>query len=140
MADEDLRSEVDVVHSIDPQTLTGQVTGSEAELKDARSATILFIAGVVTDGTFTPVVQEAADDGSGASDTFSDVAAEDLIGPDLSDFTSTNDQDTQAVGYRGSEPFIRARYTEAGSSNGGEFAAVIVKGGLRNAPTWTVSN
>lgn len=96
--------------------------GATVSLANNASAVVVFVAGVVTDGTHTPTVEES-NDGS----TWTTVAAADLSAT-LTAFTSAADQAVQVVGYKGSAGNIRAVITDATSTSGGITGAVVILG------------
>ncbi len=128
----DLLDETDVSQNIDPQTIDTNTTtnGSDFDRNNnpARRHSVVFAAGTLADGDFALKVQEKDDGGS-----FSDVASSDLDGS-LSDFTSSNDEKIQEVGYLGTKDQIRAVITSTNVTNGGELAVYIVSGTKRDNP------
>jgi len=90
-----------------------------------RSAMLLVVAGGITDGTHTFVLQESDDNTS-----FTNVAAGDLQGT-LAALSSgggaTSGPNTvQRQSYTGSKRYLRATVTTAGATTGGTFGAVIL--------------
>ena len=107
-------------------------TGGGVDLTGYLGASVIFAAGTITDGTFTPTIEESDDDGS--SDAYAAVAAADLVGS-LVAFTATIDERTNEVGYIGSKKWIRAVLTVSGSpGTGGPTAAIVIKGFPRTLP------
>lgn len=130
MSMRDLSSNIGPASSIEPDgNRTATTNGTGADLQGYNSAAVIFHFGVVTDGTWTPSVEESDDDSS-----YSAVASTDLEGS-LSAVTSSNDQATQKVSYIGTKRYIRAVVTEtAASTTGAKFSAVIVRGRPHLAP------
>lgn len=124
----DLTSIVDVVQSISPRVIATDTTttGTTADLSGYNSAVVVFDIGTVTDGTYTPVVQESTDGG----DNWGAVDSADLEGT-LVAVTTSNDPKVQQVGYKGSAGLIRAAITSASTSSGGPMSASIVLGHKR---------
>jgi hypothetical protein len=85
-----------------------------------RTAMLLVIAGAITDGTHTFVLQESDDNSS-----FANVAAADLQGT-LTAVTTANASAVQRQSYLGSKRYLRASVTTTGATTGGNFAAVIL--------------
>lgn len=115
------------LQAIKPSTFrTASVNGANLDLQGYESASVLLNAGTITDGTFTPKFQEADDNGSGAPDTWSDVAATDLTdGP----FVALVADSVQQVGYRGTKRWLRVVVTASGSpATGAEFSAIYARG------------
>lgn len=120
----DLDRQIAVVNSVAPQAaLTATTTGTGVDLAGFRSAAVVVHAGVATDGTFTPTVEESDVIGSG----YTTVAAADLSGS-FAAITSATDDNVQEVGYLGSKRFIRVVLTETVASTGAFITAVVVKG------------
>ena len=133
MATRDLKNNVNTVQSIAPGTYTTTQTGASADLAGYESATIEFNIGLWTEGTFTPTVEESADDA-----TFTTVAAADLIGtpPTVND-SSSDDNTITLVGYRGAKRYLRVVITVGGGSPDDTcaYAVTIWRGHPRHAPT-----
>lgn len=100
-----------------------------SNLENYRSAMLVVLSGLVTDGTHAIKLQESADNSS-----WSDVAAADLQGSAISLTTSTDDQ-RHELGYTGSARYLRAVTTVSGSPvTGGIYGAVLVLSGARRTP------
>lgn len=130
MTTRDLKNNIDVLTSLDPKAYTSSTNGASADLRGFESAVVAFVVGTVTDGTHTPKVQEAPDDGSGSPGTFTDVAAADLQGT----FANLADDTNQRVGYIGGQRHLRAVLTVSGASTGAEVAAVVIRGNADQRP------
>jgi len=127
----DLKNNVDATQTIAPQVLTGSVNGTGIDTREHDSAMIVFHFGVVTDGTFTPSIEESDSQGSG----FTAVAAADQEGT-LSAVTSGGGGSAaQRAGYKGNKRFIRGVITESGSSTGALAGATVHRGHAHGAPT-----
>lgn len=115
------RSEnLDVAQSVSPAAHTASVNGSTVRFDDYESATVVFSAGTITDGTHTPSVEISEDGGS----TWSALTDADLVGS-LVDITSDS---VQAVGYIGHATHIRAVSTVSGTTDGGVYEACVIRG------------
>lgn len=126
----DLNKAISVVSSVAPAAaLTATTTGSAVDLAGYRSAAVVVHAGVATDGTFVPTVEESDASGSG----FTTVAAADLSGS-FADIVAAADENVQEVGYLGSKRYIRVVLTESVASAGAFITAVVVRGKPRTAP------
>lgn len=129
MATRDINSNVSVATSVLPLLRTATVSGSGVDLRGFDAAMVILDIGTITDGTFTPKLQESDD-----NSTFSDVASADLEGS-FTAATSSADDGVQQVGYKGDARYIRAVYTVTGSpSTGGTVGAVIVRGDAHSLP------
>lgn len=122
----DLKNNIDVVNSIDPDDYTATENGAGVDLQGFEGAVVAFSVGTVTDGTHTPKVQESDSQGSG----YTDVAAADLIGS-LSDLASDTNQ---RVGYIGSKRYVRGVLTVSGATVGAQAAAVVIRGIAHRRP------
>jgi hypothetical protein len=130
MASRDLTGRLSPALSLAPAARTTSANGTGVDLQGYESATVLFIAGTITDGTHTPKLQESDD-----NSTFSDVAAEKLIGSFSAVTSSSGGNSVQEVGYLGGKRYIRVAVTVSGSpSTGGVYGAVIVCGNPRSMP------
>lgn len=126
----DLVSNVGPVASIAPDTnRTATTEGAGVDIRGFESATVLFQFGVVTDGTWTPSIEESDDNVS-----FAAAPAGAVLGT-LTAVTSSSDETVQKAGYRGGKPYIRAVVTETvASTTGAKFAALVVRGHPHVAP------
>lgn len=125
----DLKSNIGVAMSVLPLLRTATVSGTGVDLREFDSAMAELQVGTITDGTFTPKLQESDDDS-----TYTDVAAADLIGS-FTARTSANDGTVERVGYGGDKRYIRVVYTVTGSpATGGTVGATIVQGHPHYAP------
>lgn len=130
MASRDLTGRLSPALSLAPAARTTSANGSGVDLQGYESASALFVAGTITDGTHTPKLQESDD-----NSTFSDVEAGDLIGSFSAVTSSSGGDSVQEVGYLGSKRYIRVAVTVSGSpSTGGVYGAVIVRGHPRSMP------
>lgn len=108
---------------------TATTTGGTVDLAGYRSAAVLVQFGVVTDGTWTPSLEESDNDSD-----WSAVAAADIAGT-FTATTSSNDDTVQEVSYLGTNRYIRVVVTETvASSTGALFNAVVVRGDPLKAP------
>ncbi len=126
----DLNSNISPAVSIAPDgNRTATVEGAGVDLNGFESASILFNFGTVTDGTWTPSVEESDD-----NVTFTAAAAGAVLGT-LTAVTSANDEAVQKAGYIGGKRYVRAVVTEtAASTTGAKFSALIVRGHPASAP------
>src|SRR5882724_1776541 len=117
-----------VVVSIAPAVIaTTTATGAAVDTDGFSGVTAVVTPGAITDGTFTPKLQECATSGG----SFTDVAAGDLIGAFVACVAST----VQRVGYTGSLRYVKVVDTVTGSpSTGGYVPAFIVLSNPRQLP------
>lgn len=121
----DLQSKIGFIISIIAAAITATANGAGVDLQGFNSATVLFSAGAITDGTHTPKLQESDD-----NSTWNDVAAGDQVGTLVA--ITANSQ--QKVGYKGTKRYIRAVSTVAGATTGGIYSAIVVRGDADLAP------
>lgn len=97
-----------------------------------RSLEFAILAGTLTDGTYTPKIEEG--DESDLSDAAT-VDASDLLGT-IADATlaATDDNKVKRIGYKGSKRYVRLSETSASVSTGGTISAVALLGGPYSAP------
>jgi hypothetical protein len=108
--------------SVLPLLRTATVNGSSVDLRDCDGALVLLEIGTITDGTFTPKLEESTNDSD-----WTDVAAADLDGS-FTAATSAADDTVQLVGYKGNTRYIRVTYTVTGApGTGGTVGASILK-------------
>lgn len=125
----DIHNEFSTVSTIVPQaSITATTTGTTVDLSGYRAAAVVLHVGTLTDGTFTPTVEESDDDSS-----WSTVAAADLSGS-FAAITTANDVATHEVSYLGSKRYIRLLMTETVASAGAFFSAVVVRGNPVTGP------
>lgn len=130
MGTRDLHSQISTATSVAPAgNRTATINGTGVDLAGYRSAAAVVTFATVTDGTWTPSLDE--------SDNNSDwtaVAAADLSGS-FTAVTSSNDESVQEVSYMGTKRYIRVTVTETvASTTGGIFSASIVRGDPIKSP------
>lgn len=113
----------------------GTVNGTTVDKADLSggadgftSALLVVLAGTITDGTHTVIVQDS-DDGS----AWGAAAASDVQGPPVA-LTSANSNTVAELGYTGPKRYLRASVTTAGATTGGTLGAVAVLGGETSSP------
>ena len=120
----EFKSKLAQAFGIVPLLRTATVNGTGVDLANCGTATVSFFAGAITDGTFTPSVEESDASGSG----YTAVAAGDLTNT-LSALSASS---IQTVGYIGRKRYIRPVITASGSpATGGNVGAIVTKTGLR---------
>jgi hypothetical protein len=120
MAVRDLVNNLAVSQSIpDLDDRTATINGAQVDMQGYNSASIHFIVGTVTAGTWTPSVEHSDTGGS----TWSATAAADLDGTLAALATGTD----QKVGYTGARRYLRAVMTETAAGTA-TFAAIICRG------------
>jgi hypothetical protein len=126
----DLNNQISTAVCIAPAAnRTADTNGSGVDLAGYRACCALVQFGTVTDGTWTPKLQESDD-----NSTFTDVAAADLSGS-FTATTSSNDETVQEVSYLGSKRYVRVAVIETvASTTGALFNALIVRGAAITEP------
>lgn len=121
----DLKNSLNAVTTLAPAARTATENGVGVDLQGFDGALVVIQAGTITDGTHSVKVQESDD-----NSTFTDVAADDLIGS-LVDLTSDT---VQRVSYIGVKQYIRVVSTVSGATTGGVYSALVVRGAARKYP------
>lgn len=89
---------------------------------------MLVVAGGITDGTHTVIIQDSDD-----NSTFGAAAAGDIQGGPIA-LTSANANTVSEIGYTGLKRYVRASVTTAGATAGGTYGAVFILGGETSTP------
>ncbi|MBT9154963.1 MAG: hypothetical protein DDT39_01653 [Firmicutes bacterium] len=111
--------------TLTPAARTATAIGTTVDLATFRAATIYIVAGVRTDGTHTPAIQESTD-----GTTWTAVPAARLIGAPIDIVTNA----VQEIGYIGALRFVRVTVTVAGATTGAVYGAIVVRGRPQSAP------
>lgn len=122
---------IDTESALDHQTISTDTdtNGNQINLdNDTHGLTIVVQSGTITDGDYSFTVQESTDDGS----SWSDVSSDQLVGS-LADWGSSNDNETQEVGYIGSANDVRLQVTSSSTSTGGDFSAIAIRRPVRKS-------
>lgn len=126
---------LDLVHQIKPKQAivpaahTATTTGADIDTAGYDSCAIFYEIGVVTDGTHTPKLQSAPDNGSGSPGSYADCAASELEGNGLAAVTSSSGgSSVQKVGYIGSNRWVHIVVTRSGTTTGAVDGATAVLG------------
>lgn len=89
---------------------------------------MVAVAGTITDGTHTIVLQDSDDNA-----TFAAAAATDIQGGPIA-WTTANANNVAEIGYTGGKRYVRASVTTAGATSGGTFGAIFILGGETSTP------
>lgn len=113
----DLKNDIAVSVAFNSQTINTDTTtdGVAVDLQDYEGCTFVFSIGTVTDGTYTPVVEES--DTGAFSGEESAVADGDLIGTEANAALSASNT-VKTLGYRGAKRYVRFTVTSASTSSG----------------------
>lgn len=107
--------------------------GNIIDTRYFEAVEFIIQSGTITDGTFTPQIQEG--DQADLSDAAT-VSSDFIIGA-TSDatFVAADDNKAKRIGYVGKKRFVRLNLVSTGVSSGGTFGAIAVLGHPRNMPT-----
>ena len=133
----DQRSDLSVLEALAAQTISTDTTtvGAIIDRKGFEAVTIAMAAATLTDGTYTPLLEEGDD--SGLSDAAA-VADADLIGTEAGEaFAATDDNTVKTLGYIGTKRYVRLSIVSASTSSGGALSAVAILGCPHDAPATT---
>lgn len=133
MAERDMNSVVQVAMAITPVAATAIADGSDIDTLGFESAEFLIFTGTLGTGTIDFTMQEADDDGSGSPDTYTAVAAADILGT-LPTILATEDDSVFRAGYIGKKRHIRLQNVETASWTSMIHGAVCLLGNPKAAP------
>ncbi|ASQ10647.1 hypothetical protein [Sinorhizobium meliloti] len=125
----DTYSALNFAHTLEPAARTASANGAGVDLRGYNSALVQVVAGVWTDGTHTPKLQESDDDS-----TYTDVAAADLLGSFTVIDGADDDAQTFKVGYKGNKRYIRGATTVAGATTGAVYGMIVIRSHANDAP------
>ncbi len=112
-----------VSQNIKPAATTTTTTGAALDTAGYESVTAIVDFGTITDGTHTISLQESDTTTSG---DFADAATTSLLGS-FTAGTSSADETSYAVGYKGGKRYVRVKNTTSGTiTTGGIVGATIV--------------
>lgn len=96
---------------------------------DFRAASVVALAGAITDGTYTVVPQESANGSTG----WTDVPAERLQGTGVLD-AANEVAEVGVIPDPGAAPFLRVRIVATSVTTGGSVSAVVLLGSPSSTP------
>jgi hypothetical protein len=104
--------------------------GTAIDLQGYESCEFVILSGVLTDGTYTPLIEESDDNSS-----YSAVADADLLSTEAAEaFAATDDAEAHSIGYVGHKRYVRLSIVSAGTTSGGFLAAMAYLGHARHNP------
>lgn len=121
----DTKNNVKVLNALDIQAISSDTTtnGDWIDLQGHGSCTFDIQSGTLTDGTYTPLVQDA--DASDQSDAAA-VADVNLIGTEASAaFDADDDNTVKTIGYAGVKRYVRLSLVSASTTSGGTLGATV---------------
>lgn len=127
----DLKNDIAVEVALNPQAITTDTTtdGNAIDLQDYESCTFTFFTGTVTDGDYTPVIEESDTGDFSGEETA--VADADLIGTEANVAFADNDDDNKVgtIGYIGDKRYVRFTVVSTNTSSGAAvIGAHVIKG------------
>lgn len=93
-----------------------------------RDLTLVLVAGAITDGTHTLVVQDSPD-----GTTWTDVADTRMIGG-VVNHAELAENTVTSVSYAGTQPYVRMAVASTGTTVGGVFAGIAIQSNPRHLP------
>jgi hypothetical protein len=125
----DLYQELAPVVSLAAAARTSSANGTGVDLQNYQGNAVIIAAGTITDGTHAFKIQDSDD-----NSTFADAAAADVVGS-LTSFTSSTTSGTvREASYIGAKRYVRVVATVSGTTTGGLYSAVVVRGRPRTLP------
>ncbi len=132
----ELHNNISPAVALDAAVITTDTTtvGNIIDTQGYEAIEFVIQSGTVTDGTYTPLIEEGDD--SGLSDAAA-VADSGLLGTEAAAaFAAADDDAVKRVGYRGGKRYVRLSMVSAGTTAGAAFmAALALRGRPRHAPT-----
>lgn len=122
--------------ALNPQAITTDTTtdGTAIDLKGYHSCLFVIQSATITDGTYTPVIEESSTGDFSGEETA--VIDADLTNTEANAaFAAADDNECKTIGYIGSERYVRFTITSASTSSGGTLGAVAILGNPEVAPT-----
>lgn len=127
----DIKSNLKFVEALPLALRTTSNNGNNVDMQGYESVAVLFYSeSAITDGTHTPELESAPDDGAGSPGDWEDVASSDIIGGPLAAFDSNN-EGVQSVGFRNSKGhrFLRTpSIVTGGPGTGGRIGSTVILG------------
>jgi hypothetical protein len=108
----------------------GTTTGQTLDVSEFGSLELVFVAGAITDGTFTVTLYEGEE--ANMSDEAA-VADADLLGTEPA-FGSADANAVKRVGYIGTKRYVRAKVVQTGATTGGFLCCVAIQAHPKRAP------
>lgn len=135
MTSMDMHTKIDTSSGLNIQSIASDTTtnGIVIDTQNFESIEWLIFSGTITDGTYTPVIEESdAANFSGATTVSTDF----LLGTIANaTFAAADDNTVKRIGSVGKKRYQRLSITSAGTSSGGTLGAIRVLGNARHQPT-----
>jgi hypothetical protein len=142
----DLHSNIKPIQVLAPISISATQSALEVDLAGFGSAEILWLTGIEGGSLsgslgWSVTLTHADDNGAGASGSYANVEAADVLGVTPSSGVvfliddPAEDEKLYRCGYVGGKRFIKLLITEIGSTSGMPQALVVIKGDPLDAPT-----
>lgn len=136
MASIDMHSTVFIANALNNQTIATDTTtqGAIIDTHGYESLEFVFKSGTITDGTYTPLIEDSDDSGLSGSSAVSDTF---LVGTEVgARFVAADDNAVTRLGYVGKKRYVRASLVSTGTTSGATgMGAIAVLGHARYQPT-----
>ena len=131
MASVDQKSDIKQLSALNIQSITTDTTtaGNEIDMQGFEALTLVIQAGTLTDGTYTPLVQESDTSGSG----FTDVANDDLVGTEA-DAAVDASNEIKRIGYVGKKRYVKLSIVSTSTTSGGTVGSAAIQGAAKHNP------
>ncbi|PIR39585.1 MAG: hypothetical protein COV35_03520 [Alphaproteobacteria bacterium CG11_big_fil_rev_8_21_14_0_20_39_49] len=130
----DLHNNINAEVALNTSAISSDTTtnGNIIDMQGFGSIEFVIQSGTLTDGTYTPLIQEG--DESNLSDATA-VGDADLLGTEAdAAFIATEDNAVKKVGYIGNKRYVRLSIVSASTTSGGTISAVSVKSDAGDMP------
>jgi hypothetical protein len=137
MASFDLYNDITVTSGLNIGAISTNTTtsGPWIDTLGAYGLTYSILSGTITDGTYTPNLQESDSDAGSHSDA-SNVSTDFVIGTYAdATFVAADDNTAKKLGYAGKKRYVRLQLVSTGVTTGGTLSASAIVGIPRHAPT-----
>ena len=131
----ELKSNLRCIEALAPQAISSDTTtdGAAIDLRGYDSCLFALHAGTLTDGTYTPVIEESATGTFTGEETA--VADADLTNTEANTaMAATDDNTVKTIGYIGVKDYVRFTLTSASTSTGGTLGCLAILGHSEQKP------
>lgn len=135
MPNREIKNTINHINAFDIQAITTDTTtdGDIIDTQGFDSLLFAILAGTLTDGTYTPFIEDGDDSGlsdaAAVSDTFLTNTEADTA------FAATDDNTSKTIGYVGGKRYVRLALVSASTSSGGTLGAIALLGNANVAKT-----
>lgn len=127
----DLKNKIKIVEAFRTAAISSDTTtaGIEVDLRGYNSCVFVIQGGAITDGTYTPLIQE-----SNTSASYSgSVADDDLLGTEAAAAVDATGE-IGKLGYIGNKRYVKPSIVSASTSTGGTLTMYAILGDPSDAP------